>query len=213
MGALNCSSAPKTWLVKANHADVAAHFAIAAQSSILRRFGSLSRSPSIQNVCKCMEIWMTSGPGMVIATCSSIFSFWEQAYSVIRCQPMRHGRMRASDVILPQGVKGRRLSSVLGEKQLVPWQAPRWSRSVKRFKQVRGASDKVDGLMGMIYSRDKMVRQSCYDGTSAGCRWFEGVLKGSNDATHCYSGNHDIHNGCFHMQYLRPNASLGVQTI
>jgi len=46
----------------ANHADVAAHFAIAAQSSILR--------------------------------------------------------MRASDVILPQGVKGRRLSSVLGEKQL-----------------------------------------------------------------------------------------------
>ena len=128
-------------------------------------------------------------------------------------QPMRHGRMRASDVILPQGVKGRRLSSVLGEKQLVPWQAPRWSRSVKRFKQVRGASDKVDGLMGMIYSRDKMVRQSCYDGTSAGCRWFDGVLKGSNDATHCYSGNHDIHNGCFHMQYLRPNASLGVQTI
>ncbi|CAK9003784.1 unnamed protein product [Durusdinium trenchii] len=46
----------------ANHADVAAHFAIAAQSSILR--------------------------------------------------------MRASDVILPQGVKGRRLSAVLGEKSL-----------------------------------------------------------------------------------------------
>ena len=99
---------------KANHADIAAHFAIAAQSSIIRSAPKKQRSV-VGDGCGDDDDDDDDDDQKQPASNSAASPSTRQPRS------LRLDRMRASDVILPQGFQGRRLSAVLGDKQLETW--------------------------------------------------------------------------------------------